>query len=234
MGRKLGCMGEKFWMATGETEVSANAEKMAAALAAAAALLVSAAHGAPATGAAKPNIIFVLTVRPSAPNPPVPTLAQGAGWRGQDDQDALLNGYDPAVGVGHMNNLNTRVRAKGALFTNYYLACAPPRPPPPPFPTPPLALGPTRRGLRCRPAVLAVARGDPHGDVPAQPRPHGQLPPQHLHLPPRRRGPHRQRVRPPCAAAAARCCRRDHSSASVVRSAGCRRPGTTRCSAAST
>jgi N-acetylglucosamine-6-sulfatase len=57
---------------------------------------------------AKPNIIFVLT----------------------DDQDALLNGYDPQVGVKHMDQLNTRVRAKGALFTNYYLAyplCSPSR-----------------------------------------------------------------------------------------------------------
>ena len=146
--------------------MSANAEKMAAALAAAAALLVSAAHGAPAT--AKPNIIFVLTVRPSAPNPPVPTLSLRAlRRRGQDDQDALLNGYDPAVGVGHMNNLNMRVRAKGALFTNYYLACAPPRPPSPPFPTPPLSLGPTRRGCAadplCSPSRAAILTGTfPH------------------------------------------------------------------------
>lgn len=85
-------------------------------VAAAAALLV-AASGAPcaATAAAavagsktKPSIIFVLT----------------------DDQDALLNGYDPAVGVNHMAQLNSRVRSKGALFTNYYLAyplCSPSR-----------------------------------------------------------------------------------------------------------
>lgn len=52
-----------------------------------------------------------------------PSLASNGLRCWQDDQDALLNGYDPAVGVAHMTNLNTRVRAKGALFTNYYLAC---------------------------------------------------------------------------------------------------------------
>ena len=57
---------------------------------------------------AKPNILFVLT----------------------DDQDALLNGYDAATGISHMSQLNTRVRASGALFTKYYLAyplCSPSR-----------------------------------------------------------------------------------------------------------
>jgi len=47
-----------------------------------------------------------------------------------DDQDALLNGYDPAVGVAHMKNLNTLVRSEGALFTRYYDAyalCSPSR-----------------------------------------------------------------------------------------------------------
>jgi arylsulfatase A-like enzyme len=44
------------------------------------------------------------------------------------DQDALIHGYDPAVGVANMNQLNTRVRSKGMLFTSYYLAfplCSP-------------------------------------------------------------------------------------------------------------
>jgi N-acetylglucosamine-6-sulfatase len=47
-----------------------------------------------------------------------------------DDQDALLNGYNASVGVAHMDRLNARVRAKGVLFTNYYLAyplCSPSR-----------------------------------------------------------------------------------------------------------
>ena len=46
-----------------------------------------------------------------------------------DDQDALLNGYNQS-GVAHMHRLNTRVRERGALFTNYYLAyplCSPSR-----------------------------------------------------------------------------------------------------------
>jgi N-acetylglucosamine-6-sulfatase len=74
----------------------------------AAAAILALAAGAATAAAPKPNIIFVLT----------------------DDQDALLNGYDPKVGVNHMVQLNTRVRAKGVLFTDYYLAyplCSPSR-----------------------------------------------------------------------------------------------------------
>lgn len=55
-----------------------------------------------------PNIVFVLT----------------------DDQDGMLNGYDPKSGVAHMAQLNNRVRKNGMLFTNYYLAyplCSPSR-----------------------------------------------------------------------------------------------------------
>ena len=61
----------------------------------------------PAPASGRPNILFVLT----------------------DDQDALLNGYNQS-GVAHMHRLNTRVRERGALFTNYYLAyplCSPSR-----------------------------------------------------------------------------------------------------------
>jgi len=55
----------------------------------------------------KPNILFILT----------------------DDQDGLLNGYTDK-GIAHMEQLNTRVRDSGVLFTNYYLAyplCSPSR-----------------------------------------------------------------------------------------------------------
>lgn len=56
----------------------------------------------------KPNFVLVLT----------------------DDQDALLNGYDPSVGIAHMHHLNKMVRSNGALFTRYYDAyalCSPSR-----------------------------------------------------------------------------------------------------------
>ena len=46
-----------------------------------------------------------------------------------DDQDGEVNGYN-ATGVAHMNQLNTKVRANGALFTQYHLAfplCSPSR-----------------------------------------------------------------------------------------------------------
>lgn len=62
----------------------------------------------PVPPADQPNIVFVLT----------------------DDQDALLNGYDPKGGIEHMAQLNTRVRDNGALYTKYYLAyplCSPSR-----------------------------------------------------------------------------------------------------------
>ena len=75
---------------------------------------------------------------PPAPKPPTPTPPPVTPKTKQpnfifvltDDQDALLNGYDPTLGVAHMKNLNTRVRANGTLFTKYYLAyplCSPSR-----------------------------------------------------------------------------------------------------------
>eukprot|EP00041_Stephanoeca_diplocostata_P026063 m.694885 g.694885 ORF g.694885 m.694885 type:complete len:627 (+) comp22885_c1_seq7:239-2119(+) len=74
---------------------------------------------------------------PAPPTPPPPTSPPGPPTKQPnivfvltDDQDALLNGYDPEHGVAHMDQLNTRVRANGALFTRYYLAyplCSPSR-----------------------------------------------------------------------------------------------------------
>lgn len=54
----------------------------------------------PAPQPKQPHIVFVLT----------------------DDQDGWLNGYDPVDGVKHMDQLDSRVRKNGMLFTNYYLA----------------------------------------------------------------------------------------------------------------
>ena len=70
---------------------------------------------------------------PPAPTPPLPPPPGGRPnilFVLTDDQDALLNGYNASVGVAHMARLNARVRAKGVLFTNYYLAyplCSPSR-----------------------------------------------------------------------------------------------------------
>eukprot|EP01079_Euglenida_sp_SAG-EU17-18_P004353 gene4353-789_t len=57
---------------------------------------------------ASPNILFILS----------------------DDQDALLQGYDPSEGVHFMDKLNSKVRAEGTMFTRYHLAfplCSPSR-----------------------------------------------------------------------------------------------------------
>mmetsp|Transcript_5998 Transcript_5998/g.8489 ORF Transcript_5998/g.8489 Transcript_5998/m.8489 type:complete len:108 (-) Transcript_5998:1414-1737(-) len=46
-----------------------------------------------------------------------------------DDMDARINGYNSS-GVKHMNQLNTRVVSRGAIFSNYVVAyplCSPSR-----------------------------------------------------------------------------------------------------------
>ena len=147
--------------------MSANAEKMAAALAAAAALLVSAAHGAPAT--AKPNIIFVLTVRPSAPNPPVPTLAQGAAAAGAGRPGCAAQRLRPGGGRGpHEQPQHARPRQGRALHQLLPRLCAAPTPLPSSFPNPAAGAGPDEaRGCAadplCSPSRAAILTGTfPH------------------------------------------------------------------------
>ena len=39
--------------------------------------------------------------------------------RQTDDQDAMLNGYDPVTGVGNMANLNSKVGAGGSVVPRW-------------------------------------------------------------------------------------------------------------------
>jgi arylsulfatase A-like enzyme len=69
---------------------------------------------------------------PGPPTPPAPIPKDKPNFVliVTDDQDALLNGYDPKVGIKHMDKLNNLVRSEGTLFTRYYDAyalCSPSR-----------------------------------------------------------------------------------------------------------